>query len=246
MFVVHTDSMYRKINVRAVQYCMASIVLFVVMLMTIAIVSYMTGERKEIYYHPLQCRLDSNKVILKSIILSVYQCEEAVNRIDQIVDIIKASSRKVSQINRNKVVRYRIAFEIYRMSNCYPNITDILICAVIRSESYWQSKIKSKVGARGLMQLMPSTGQWLAAQMQIKWTGTSMLYDPIMNIRLGCKYLSDLTKLYGREGALIAYNGGTVKANLWVRRNRDYSCLWKETQIYVPTVLKYYKSFNSM
>jgi hypothetical protein len=59
----------------------------------------------------------------------------------------------------------------------------------------------SHKGAIGLMQIMPSTGKFLAQTENMKWTNSKdILYDPINNVRLGCLYLSSLVDIYGVEG----------------------------------------------
>ncbi|MBN1350259.1 transglycosylase SLT domain-containing protein [candidate division KSB1 bacterium] len=144
--------------------------------------------------------------------------------------------------------KYEIANEIYRMSVKYPNIDVDLICATITHESAvtWRPTIKSEAGAMGLMQIMPTTGILLAQAEGIPWTTPEeILYDPIYNIRLGCRYLSTLVKSYNTDGGLAAYNGGEKRAALWLANNRDYAFLWEETRDYVPAVLKLYEKFKN-
>lgn len=145
-------------------------------------------------------------------------------------------------------LKYEIANEIYRMSVKYPNIDVDLICATITHESAltWRPTIKSEAGAMGLMQIMPTTGVFLAQAEGIPWvTPEDVLYDPIYNIRLGCRYLSLLIKSYDTDGGLAAYNGGEKRAALWIANNRNYAFLWEETRGYVPAVLKLYDKFKN-
>jgi soluble lytic murein transglycosylase len=95
------------------------------------------------------------------------------------------------------------------MSKKYPNLDIDFISATITHESAktWNPNVISKVGARGLMQVMPATGAFLAAEEGINWTSTrDVLHDPIYNIRLGCRYLSQLVSAYEHKGGLAAYN----------------------------------------
>lgn len=144
--------------------------------------------------------------------------------------------------------KYEIANEIYRMSIKYPNLDVDLICATITHESAltWRPDIKSEAGAMGLMQIMPTTGVLLAQAEGIPWTSPeNILYDPIYNIRLGCRYLSALIKSYNTDGGLAAYNGGEKRAALWIANDRNYTYLWEETRDYVPAVLKLYEKFKN-
>jgi soluble lytic murein transglycosylase len=144
--------------------------------------------------------------------------------------------------------KYEIADEIYRLAIKYPNLNVDLICATITHESAlsWRPEIRSQAGAMGLMQIMPATGVLLAADEGIPWTSPEeVLYDPILNIRLGCRYLSTLISLYELEGGLAAYNGGEKRAAMWLANGKDNRLLWEETREYVPAVLKLYEEFQN-
>ena len=94
-----------------------------------------------------------------------------------------------------------------------------LVVAVIEVESAGYHLAVSEVGAMGLMQLLPSTGKELAGQMGIEWKGPDTLFDPIINVRLGTAYLSQLTSRYGNVNtALAAYNWGPGRIDRRLRR----------------------------
>jgi len=100
-------------------------------------------------------------------------------------------------------------------------------------------------GAMGLMQIMPTTGMFLCDYEGIQWTTPEdILFNPIYNVRLGCRYLSSLIHAYEVDGGLAAYNGGEKRAAMWLRSNRQNDILWEETRGYVPAVLKLYKKFR--
>jgi hypothetical protein len=144
--------------------------------------------------------------------------------------------------------KYAIADEIYKMTIKFPNLNVDLICATITHESAltWHPEVKSHAGAMGLMQIMPATGMVLAAEEDIAWTTPEkILYDPILNIRLGCRYLSELISLYELDGGLAAYNGGEKRAAMWLASGRDDRVLWEETRGYIPAVLKLYRQFQN-
>ncbi len=168
---------------------------------------------------------------------------ERQNSIDKVMKIISRYNRKMDDS-----LAYAIANEIYLMSQKYPNLNVDFIAATITHESAqtWSPTVTSKVGAMGLMQVMPATGAFLAVEEGIRWSSaTSILYDPILNIRLGCRYLNELVGLYEKDGGLAAYNGGPRRAEMWIAANRNNKILWKETRDYVPAVLKLYEQFRS-
>ncbi|MFQ6114812.1 MAG: lytic transglycosylase domain-containing protein [bacterium] len=159
----------------------------------------------------------------------------------------------ISVINRfnssmPEEVKYKIASEISDVSMKYDNLDVDLICATITHESAlsWEPTVVSDAGAMGLMQVMPSTGEFLAKIEGIEWTSPEdVLFNPIANIRLGSRYLSSLIELYEIDGGLAAYNGGGKRAKMWLAQNRAEGILYDETQKYVPAVLSLYEQFRN-
>jgi len=84
-----------------------------------------------------------------------------------------------------------------------------LVLAVIEAESEFRADAVSDRGAVGLMQLMPSTAEELAAELNMPWTGEELLRDPRINIKLGTLYLRKmLWRFHDLDHALAAYNRG--------------------------------------
>jgi len=166
----------------------------------------------------------------------------------------RAEEKVLSIIDRfnpemNPELKKRIGKEIYETSIKYDNLDVDLICATITHESgrKWDLTAHSKAGAMGLMQVMPATGTWLARREGIEWTSAEeILYDPIYNIRLGTRYLSQLIDHYELEGGLAAYNGGGRRARMWLESNKADGILWAETRAYIPHVLKLYGEFKDL
>lgn len=94
-----------------------------------------------------------------------------------------------------------------------------LVAAVIRHESSFEAGATSGVGARGLMQVMPSVGQALArAEKMAEWD-PALLYEPDVNIRLGVTHLRAFTGHYAHPAlALAAYNAGPTRVARWSAR----------------------------
>jgi soluble lytic murein transglycosylase-like protein len=84
-----------------------------------------------------------------------------------------------------------------------------LILAVMHTESAFHNFARSNVGALGLMQVMPATGAMIARQEGLEWAGPETLFDPVANVRIGCRYLAFLRERYRKiDAALAAYNWG--------------------------------------
>lgn len=98
-----------------------------------------------------------------------------------------------------------------------------LVHAVVQAESNYQPHAKSQVGARGLMQVMPTTGADF---------GVRNLYDPQANLEAGVQYLKFLLARFDLTRAIAAYNAGPGNV-------RKYHGIppFPETQNYVKKVL---------
>jgi len=93
-----------------------------------------------------------------------------------------------------------------------------LILSVIRIESFYNPQIISPANARGLMQILPTTGQKIAARLNLSPPAPDALFDPETNIRLGCWYLSGLIREFDGQLplAIASYNGGPFNVKRWV------------------------------
>lgn len=99
------------------------------------------------------------------------------------------------------------------------NISPSLLEAVILTESKFDEKAVSHVGAVGMMQLMPDTAHWISEESGLP---SDNLASPDQNIPLGAWYLNYLLKKYhNNEGfALAAYNAGRGNVDEWIEKNK--------------------------
>jgi soluble lytic murein transglycosylase len=89
------------------------------------------------------------------------------------------------------------------------DLDPLLVVALIRAESSFNNYAVSGVGAMGLMQLMPPTGEYLLSKRGLKLGRKTNLFDHELNVELGAAYLADLIRRFGTlEHALVAYNAG--------------------------------------
>lgn len=86
----------------------------------------------------------------------------------------------------------------------------IFILAIIQTESSFNPRAEGTSGEIGLMQILPTTAEWLAKRYKIPWRGPKSLYDPITNVRLGILYFAHLrSQFVGRAYHYVpAYNMG--------------------------------------
>lgn len=144
---------------------------------------------------------------------------------------------------------YPVAFYQVLSQNGKKEIEDIfLILAIMREESRFDNYAKSRVGALGLMQLMPQT-----AKKMVKFEKNSEIYNPDLNIKAGAKYLSWLLKRYKNiYYAIAAYNAGERRVDEWIKkgyRNDDEfveDIPYLETRNYVKKVMRSYFIYKNL
>lgn len=112
-------------------------------------------------------------------------------------------------------VTYQDAIEFYAAEN---NLQPAFVTAIIRNESSFRRDAESDVGARGLMQLMPDTSEWIAGKLDVENFSFDMMYDAETNIRFGCWYLGYLAKLFRGDPVLVtaAYHAGQTTVTRWL------------------------------
>lgn len=118
-------------------------------------------------------------------------------------------------------------------------VDPLLVVTVMREESGFAPKARSRAGAIGLMQLMPDTARWIATRSKVP---LGDLQDPATNIRLGTAYLGYLQRQFSDDlpRVLAAYNGGEGNVARW----KDLSEAFPETRHYVQRGLATYAAYQ--
>lgn len=128
------------------------------------------------------------------------------------------------------------------------------VYGIVRQESAFMKDVYSHAGAIGLMQLMPSTGRFVARKIGLKLNNSRDILDLNTNISLGTAYLRQMLDRF--EGnymlATAAYNAGPGRAKRWAE---ERACLpvdlwvemipFSETRTYVRRVLFYTAIFEA-
>ncbi len=129
-----------------------------------------------------------------------------------------------------------------------------LIAAMIHCESGNRAKAISAVGAVGLMQIMPDTGEWIAGKLDISGYEPGKLTEPGFNIRMGCWYLRFLLDRYDqdRPSALAAYNAGHGNVDKWKNdpavsvEGELKNIPFAETEQYLEKVQRAYEKYKTL
>lgn len=151
----------------------------------------------------------------------------------------------------------RDAWEVFYPLKWWSNIKEearrhdldpYLIAGIIRQETVFDPRARSRANALGLMQLLPSTGQAVARRNNLGGGRISSndLFNPSLNIQLGTAYVRQLLDDFRRfEYVAAAYNGGPTRVRRWVNESpgseiEDWveSIPLSETRLYVQGVYR--------
>ncbi|HEX6305675.1 MAG TPA: tetratricopeptide repeat protein [Anaerolineales bacterium] len=131
----------------------------------------------------------------------------------------------------------------------------LLLFSIMRQESLFEGFVRSSAGARGLMQIIPSTGAEVASR--LGWPegySDDDLYRPNVNMRLGVEYLDRQMAFLGGDlyAALAAYNGGPGNANTWKGMAPDDPDLFlevirfEETRSYIKRIYEIFSIYEEI
>ena len=133
-----------------------------------------------------------------------------------------------------------------------------LILSIIRQESEFDISARSRVGAQGLMQLMPYTAKTVAKQAKVSYSKSRLTTSPEYNINLGSFYIAGLILDYDGSYpfAVAAYNAGPKRVKYWKKINKDPQkkqidyvdwvelIKFKETRNYVQRVMENFNVYR--
>ncbi len=155
-------------------------------------------------------------------------------RIAQLMKQHSFIKEKIQKINKSAdadMLSRLIVREAYKSK-----MDPFFLASVITSESSFKNGAVSHRGARGLMQLMPTTAQYVANKNDISWHGQQALHDPAYNISLGVKYLKRLKSTFNQDlvHTLVAYNWGPGNV---IKSKRSSKKMLGESKQYASKIL---------
>lgn len=137
--------------------------------------------------------------------------------------------------------------EVIHEESSKRHLDPLLVLALIQVESSFQPTAVSPMGARGMMQIMPDTGKFLAETLAGEYGyhpaafKPESLDDPVLNLRLGIYYLHDLRKQFQHlNHALTAYNFGPADTQNRLENNLDLS------GEFATLVLEFYQRYQKI
>ncbi len=166
---------------------------------------------------------------------------------------------RLGTILKNRRLRYPLYYQdlVEQYSKKY-NLDLHLVFSMIWQESRFGKEDVSSASAIGLMQIIPSTGAWIAKRIRRQNYQTERLLEPKTNIAFGCYYFRHLLNIFDDNIilALCAYNGGPENTRRWIVANwlggeNDLdefveSIPFPETYNYVKRVISAYQQYQSL
>ena len=126
--------------------------------------------------------------------------------------------------------------EVILLESVTHKIDPLFVLALMKTESTFNNWSRSFNGALGLMQILPSTGEELASELNMRWKGEGTLFDPFANVKMGVSYFSKLQDRYkDTETSLTAYNMGPGRVDAGVEG---------EAPVFARKVLSNYRYFK--
>lgn len=175
----------------------------------------------------------SQEVISRLVVKLEELKQDNTTKVDDIemlqVYIQRLESGQVST-NVDHIISHRIDSAIEKASAKY-GVDKALIRAIMKVESNFNPTVTSTAGAQGLMQLMPNTAKYL---------GVTNPWDIEQNVMGGTEYIRDQLRAFGdMRLALAAYNAGPGAV-------QKYNGIppYRETQAYVPAVIRWYNIYK--
>ncbi|HBG4973013.1 TPA: lytic transglycosylase domain-containing protein [Clostridioides difficile] len=161
-----------------------------------------------------------------------FNSEKLFNELDSVAN--NTVGKFIEVDTKDKSVKSRIENAVEQASKKY-NVDANLIKAIIKVESDFNPNTVSSAGAKGLMQLMPENCRDL---------GVTNPFNIEQNIDAGTRHIKEYIDMFGGsiEMGLMAYNGGPGRMrSRGVESISDLYKMPKETQNYIPKVMKYYR-----
>ena len=143
---------------------------------------------------------------------------QEIERLDFAIQIAKNASYK--NLNFLEISFPRI--EVPKQVKNQKILDSSVILALIRQESEFDTSANSKVGAKGLMQIMPTTARLLSKVTNVEFSREKLTKDKDYNLGLGSYYISDLDDNFGSHYlAFAAYNAGPHRVEKWIKTYGD-------------------------
>ncbi len=195
--------------------------------------------------------------------LALYQLASYYYRIGHYREAINAAARLIDGSGQPTVqvpkyiaaLRFPIAYaDLVLPAAQQYGVDPLLVFSLIRQESLFQSAATSSAQAQGLMQIIPTTGSYIAGKLGKRDYQNSDLYRPYINVPFGVYYLYEQLQTFNGNvyAALAAYNGGPGNSATWLRVSGGdpdlflQAITFSETRTYVRRIYEQYAVYAAI
>lgn len=178
------------------------------------------GIRRALALYHLDLRLDAVREWIWAIrnfddkqLLAAAEFAHRNNIYDRVINTADKTV-ELHDFNLRYLAPYR---DVLKVRSEQMGLDEAWVYGLIRQESRFIADIKSRVGASGLMQLMPATAKWVASKLGLKDWRWSQVTDVDTNVNLGTYYLRHVYDTLDSQPVLAsaAYNAGPGRARVW-------------------------------
>ncbi|HNW87523.1 MAG TPA: transglycosylase SLT domain-containing protein [Candidatus Limiplasma sp.] len=135
-------------------------------------------------------------------------------------DVLANRAAAIEKLANSHPYQYRDLIEREATAN---NLHPAFVAAIVLNESSFNPKAESDVGARGLMQMMPDTAEWVHGKMGLTDEYSfDQMYDPDTNVHYACWYLAFLSDRFHNDPILVsaAFHAGQNTVQNWLNDSR--------------------------
>ena len=177
----------------------------------------------------------------------------AMLAVDYLQDVTATQNPRELPRLLQKVLRPTPYLPLVQAAATQHRVGTAMLYALMRQESLFDPRAFSSAQARGLTQVIPATGEEIAANLGVDGFQQSDLFRPVVSIRFGAYYLARQLAFLGGQPvfALAAYNGGPGSALRWMANNRQMdpdlfveNIDYDETRLYVHKVMENYAFYR--
>jgi hypothetical protein len=147
---------------------------------------------------------------------------------------------ELRELTRDELDRYRRVQRFVHAAAREHDLPPDLINGIIWVESKFDPRARGRKGPRGLMQIMPRTGRWIAKKIGRRY----LPFNAEFNIHAGTHYFASMVKRYDGNltFGLVAYHRGPKQVDEWAR---DGSPLPEVSRLYVERVFTAARAFRT-
>lgn len=197
----------------------------------------------------------AEQMLLADLYLKVGLPLQGIRVLNASLSAVDPTERLVLPINFWMMLFPQLYWDEVRETAKRVQLDPFLLLGVIRQESAFNTHAVSRSDARGLMQVLPSTGRELFHRSGLGTFQVDLLFDPRINVSLGAQYLQRLAGAH--QGNVIltlaAYNAGPTRVKRWLQEisRADWdefieSLPFEETRAYIKNVLRNYGVYRKL